>query len=50
MRRVEFIRAGLTVDLLVADRVEDILPKLAEAARAVPELAKEMTPLAAEKL
>ena len=50
MRRVEFIRAGLTVDLLVADRVEDILPKLAEAARAVPELAKEMTTVAAEKL
>ena len=28
MRELEFIRAGLTVDLLVADRVEDILPKL----------------------
>jgi len=50
MRKVEFIRAGLTIDLLVADRVEDILPKLAEAARAVPELAKEMTTVAAEKL
>jgi uncharacterized protein (TIGR00730 family) len=50
MRKVEFIRAGLTVDLLVADRVEDILPKLHEALRAVPESAKEMAPVAAEKM
>jgi len=50
MRKVEFIRAGLTIDLLVADRVEDILPKLTEAVRAVPEPAKDMTPLAAEKM
>ena len=33
-----------------ADRVEHILPKLLEAARAVPEPAKEMTPVAAEKM
>jgi len=50
MRKVEFIRAGLTIDLLVADRVEDILPKLTEAVGAVPEPAKDMTPLAAEKM
>jgi len=50
MREVEFIRAGLTVNLLVADRVEDILPKLHEALRAVPEAAKEMAPVAAEKM
>src|SRR5713101_9463179 len=37
MERLEFIRAGLPVDLLVADRVEDVLPKLLEAARAIPE-------------
>lgn len=50
MRKVEFIRAGLTVEPLVVDRVEDILPKLLEAAHAVPELAKEMAPAAAEKM
>jgi len=50
MRKLEFIRAGLTVEPLVADRVENILPKLLEAARAVPEPAKEMTPVAAERM
>ena len=50
MRKLEFIRAGLAVNLLVAERVEDILPKLVEAARAVPEEAKEMTPVVAERL
>jgi hypothetical protein len=50
MRDLEFIRAGLMVDLLVAERVEDILPKLIEAARAVPEAAKEMTPVVAERM
>ena len=33
MRETLFIRPGFTVDVLVADRVEDILPKLTEAAR-----------------
>ena len=37
MEKLEFIRAGLTINLLVAERVEDILPKLQEAARAVAE-------------
>lgn len=50
MRKLEFIRPGLSVDLLVAERVEDILPKLFEAARAVPEAKKAMTPLAAERM
>ena len=50
MHKVEFIRAGLTVNLLVAERVEDILPKLTEALRAIPEAAKEMAPVAAEKM
>ena len=50
MKRLEFIRAGLTVNLLVADRVEDILPKLREAARVVAEPQKEMTPAAAERM
>jgi hypothetical protein len=35
MKRTEFIRANLWVDVLTADRVEDILPKLrVEAANA----------------
>jgi uncharacterized protein (TIGR00730 family) len=50
MRQVEFIRPGLSVDVLVADRVEDILPKLIEAARAVSEAEKQMTPVAAERM
>jgi len=50
MRQVEFIRPGLSVDVLVADRVEDILPKLIEAARAISEADKQMTPVAAERM
>jgi uncharacterized protein (TIGR00730 family) len=50
MRRLEFIRAGMTVDLLVAEAVEDILPQLFAAARAVSEAEKEMAPIAAEKM
>jgi uncharacterized protein (TIGR00730 family) len=50
MTKLEFIRAGLTFNLLVAERVEDILPKLIEAAHAVPEEAKEMAPVVAERL
>jgi uncharacterized protein (TIGR00730 family) len=50
MRRLEFIRAGMTVDLLVAEAVEDILPQLFTAARAVSEAEKEMAPIAAEKM
>ena len=42
MEALQFIRAGLTVNYLVADRVEDILPKLVAAARVTPEAAKEM--------
>jgi uncharacterized protein (TIGR00730 family) len=50
MKRLEFIRPHMAVDFLVADRVEDILPKLFEAARAVSEAEKEMAPIAAEKM
>jgi uncharacterized protein (TIGR00730 family) len=42
MRDLAFIRAGLTVTPLVADRVEDILPKLNDFLRSVPESDKEM--------
>jgi uncharacterized protein (TIGR00730 family) len=50
MEKLEFIRPGLSVKLLVADRVEDILPTLLEAARAVPESEKEMVPVIAERM
>jgi len=42
MEAAHFIRPGLTVNYQVADRVEDILPKLLAAAAATPESAKEM--------
>ena len=42
MEENAFIRAGMTVSFLVADKVEDILPKLMEAARSIPEEAKAM--------
>jgi uncharacterized protein (TIGR00730 family) len=42
METLEFIRPGLMVKMLVADRVEDILPRLREALATVPEPAKEM--------
>jgi uncharacterized protein (TIGR00730 family) len=50
MQRLEFIRNGLSVNLLVAERVEDILPKLRAAARTVSEAEKEMAPAVAERL
>jgi uncharacterized protein (TIGR00730 family) len=43
MKGLEFIRAELSFNLLVADRVADILPTLTRAAEAVPEEAKQMT-------
>ena len=50
MQKLDFIRANLPVKLLVADRVEEILPKLFEAARLVPEAEKQMTPVADERM
>src|SRR6478672_8763881 len=50
MEQSAFIREGLTINLLVADRVEDIVPKLTEAARAVAEAEKDMAPAVAERL
>jgi uncharacterized protein (TIGR00730 family) len=50
MERLEFIRAGLSINLLAAERVEEILPQLFEAARAVLEAETEMTPIAAERM
>jgi uncharacterized protein (TIGR00730 family) len=50
MKKLDFIRADLSINLLVAERVTEILPKLREAARAVSEREKEMTPIAAERM
>ena len=50
MERLAFIRPGLSVNYLVTDRVEEILPRLLEAARMVSEAEKEMTPIAAERM
>ena len=48
MKRLDFIRAGLSVELLVAERVEQILPMLLEAARSVSEREKDMVSIAAQ--
>ncbi|TXJ13791.1 MAG: TIGR00730 family Rossman fold protein [Afipia sp.] len=42
MKRTEFIRANLWVDVLTVDRVEDILPTLRRVAADVPEAEKLM--------
>ena len=49
MRAVEFVAAALNVDFLVADRVEDILPKIRDAARKLAEAAKTLA-VPAERL
>jgi uncharacterized protein (TIGR00730 family) len=43
MAELQFIRPGMSVNYLVAERVEDILPMLTEAVRALAEDEKEMT-------
>jgi uncharacterized protein (TIGR00730 family) len=50
MESLAFIRPGLSVKYLVTERVEDILPRLTEAARAVSEAEKEMAPAVAQRL
>ncbi|MCP3467211.1 MULTISPECIES: TIGR00730 family Rossman fold protein [unclassified Bradyrhizobium] len=50
MRQTEFIRAGFNVDILMADKVEDILPKLKAAAAQVAEAEKNLAPEVARKL
>jgi len=50
MRKLEFIRNGLTFNLLKVERVEDILPNLIEAAQPVPEVEKEMVRVGAERM
>jgi uncharacterized protein (TIGR00730 family) len=50
MRSLEFIRGDLNFDLLVADNVDDILPMLNAAVKAVPEHAKKMVGASPEQL
>jgi hypothetical protein len=50
MRQIEFIRTGFSVDILKADRVEDILPKLKSAAAQIAEAEKQLAPDIARKL
>jgi uncharacterized protein (TIGR00730 family) len=50
MRSAQFIRPNLEVDLLKAERVEDILPRLRGAAARMPESAKEMAPEVARRM
>jgi uncharacterized protein (TIGR00730 family) len=50
MEAAAFIRPGMTVNFLVADTVEDILPRLLEAARSIPEEAKEMQTASVERM
>jgi uncharacterized protein (TIGR00730 family) len=50
MRATQFIRATLTVDILKAERVEDILPRLRAAAARSPDGTKELAPEMARRL
>ncbi|MGB9060276.1 MAG: TIGR00730 family Rossman fold protein [Pseudolabrys sp.] len=50
MKALEFIRDDLNFDLLVADKVDDILPMLKNAAAAVSEEEKEMPAVIADRL
>lgn len=50
MRETQFIRASLAVDILKAERVEDILPRLQAAAARAREGTAEMAPEIARRL
>jgi uncharacterized protein (TIGR00730 family) len=50
MRATEFIRASLPLDVLLADRVEDILPRLRTAVARAPAGTKELAPEVARRL
>ncbi|MFZ1068810.1 MAG: LOG family protein, partial [Pseudolabrys sp.] len=50
MKALEFIRGDLNFDLLVADKVEDILPMLKNAAAAVSADETEMPAVIADRL
>jgi hypothetical protein len=50
MQALEFIRSGLMVNLMVADEVEDILPRLQKALELLPEPEKEMKTVEPERM
>ena len=50
MRSTEFIRPSLNIDVLKAERVEDILPRLRAAAALAPTGTQEMAPEVARRL
>jgi hypothetical protein len=50
MRQTEFIRAGLSVDILKADKVEEIVPRLRAAAAQIPDSQRDLAPEVARKL
>lgn len=50
MRSTEFIRASLPIDVLKADRIEEVLPRLRSAAARAPTGTKEMPRELAQKL
>jgi hypothetical protein len=50
MRELQFIRTEFSIELLMAKRVEDILPMLTEAARTVTEAEKQMKLAPAERM
>jgi uncharacterized protein (TIGR00730 family) len=50
MKAMQFIHSQLDFNILVTDKVRDILPMMREAAAAVPEEAKKIEPTLAERL
>jgi uncharacterized protein (TIGR00730 family) len=50
MEKLQFIRAGLNVNLLVAARIDDVLPKLLAAAQELSELDAGMKTVAVERM
>src|SRR6476659_2111060 len=50
MKKLEFIRGDLSFDLLVANKVTDILPMLQGAAMAIPDSAKKMSAASADEM
>jgi uncharacterized protein (TIGR00730 family) len=50
MKKLQFIRDGLNVNLLVAEQIEDVLPKLQAAAHKLSEPDKEMQAAAVERM
>jgi uncharacterized protein (TIGR00730 family) len=50
MEKLQFIRAGLNVNLLVAERIDDVVPKLLAATRELSEQDKKMKAAAVERM